>query len=163
MGCRASWRGNHQFVFAPELAKKPILQSSSSGLAVEDIVGLRPDLVLTMDRSATDKLAGARTAGGVAEMAGAGGHQGADGASGGDSRREKGRCRICALFRGQLARIETTLGTVEESKRPRVLYVNYRRLTQPHRIAEWWIRTPAAAASPTMAARRRASPSRSSN
>jgi iron complex transport system substrate-binding protein len=130
---------NRQFVFAPQLASRPVVQSSARGLAVEDIVALRPDLVLTMDRAATDKLAGLglpvvmlkwREPHDIETLT----------ALLGDILDER---KIAADYARYLeaicTRVEATLGAVEESKRPRVLYVNYRRLTQPHRIAEWWI------------------------
>ncbi|MBY6239631.1 ABC transporter substrate-binding protein [Methylosinus sp. Sm6] len=130
---------NRQFVFAPELASRPVVQSSASGLAVEDIVALRPDLVLTMDRAATDKLAGLglpvvmlkwREPHDIETLM----------ALLGDVLEERQVAADYArYFEAVLTRIETTLGAVDETKRPRVLYVNYRRLTQPHRIAEWWI------------------------
>jgi len=32
-----------QYVFAPELAGKPVVQGAEKGLAVEDIIGLKPE------------------------------------------------------------------------------------------------------------------------
>lgn len=128
-----------QFVFAPDLAKRPIVQSSASGLAVEDIVALRPDLVLTMDRAATDKLAGLGLPAVLLNW-----REPADitklmrllGEILDDRRTAEDYARY---FEETLERVATTLGPIEDARRPRVLYVNYRRLTQPHRIAEWWI------------------------
>jgi iron complex transport system substrate-binding protein len=128
-----------QYVFAPELAGKPIVQGAEKGLAVEDIVGLRPDLILTMD------LATARKLGEVglpvvylrwtapddvkALMALLGDILG----------KSKEASDYAAYFDETMKRVSSLVDPVASSRRPRVLYVNLRRLTQPHRIADWWI------------------------
>lgn len=129
----------YQFVFAPDLAKKPILQSSSSGLAVEDIVALRPDLALTMDRSATDRLSALGLPAVMLNWREPEDIKALMTLLGAILDEKQAAEDYVRYFDETLARIGTTLGSVDESKRPRVLYVNYRRLTQPHRIAEWWI------------------------
>jgi iron complex transport system substrate-binding protein len=130
---------NRQFVFAPELASRPVVQSSASGLAVEDIVGLRPDLVLTMDRAATDKLAGLGLPVVMLKWREPNDIETLMTLLGDILDERKVAADYARYFESMLARVEATLGAVEEPHRPRVLYVNYRRLTQPHRIAEWWI------------------------
>jgi iron complex transport system substrate-binding protein len=128
-----------QYVFAPELAGKPIVQGADKGLAVEDIVGLKPDLILTMD------LATARKLGEVglpvvylrwtapedvkALMALLGDILG----------KSKEASDYAAYFDETMKRVSALVDPLAPTPRPRVLYVNLRRLTQPHRIAEWWI------------------------
>jgi len=128
-----------QFVFAPDLAKRPIVQSSASGLAVEDIIALRPDLVLTMDRAATDKLGSLGLPAVLLKWREPDDIKRLMGLLGDILDQKNIAADYVRYFDATLARIAATLGPVAESKRPRVLYVNYRRLTQPHRIAEWWI------------------------
>ncbi|MBG0808389.1 ABC transporter substrate-binding protein [Methylosinus sp. H3A] len=128
-----------QFVFAPDLATRPIVQSSASGLAVEDIVALRPDLVLTMDRAMTDKLASLGLPAVLLKWREPDDIKKLMGLLGDILDQRNIAAEYIRYFDATLARIASTLGAVAESKRPRVLYVNYRRLTQPHRIAEWWI------------------------
>ena len=128
-----------QYVFAPELAGKPIVQGAEKGLAVEDIVGLKPDLILTMD------LATARKLGEIglpvvylrwtapedvkALMALLGDLLG----------KGKEASDYAAYFDETMTRVSALVDPLPPARRPRVLYVNLRRLTQPHRIADWWI------------------------
>ncbi|BBU63846.1 ABC transporter substrate-binding protein (plasmid) [Methylosinus sp. C49] len=128
----------YQFVFAPDLATRPVVQSSA-GLAVEDIVALRPDLVLTMDRSATDKLSALGLPAVLLKWREPDDVKTLMRLLGEILDERKSAEDYIRYFDETLARVATTLGPIEEAQRPRVLYVNYRRLTQPHRIAEWWM------------------------
>ncbi len=128
-----------QYVFAPELAGKPIVQGAEKGLAVEDIVSLKPDVILTMD------LATARKLGEIglpvvylrwtapedvkALMALLGDILG----------KSKEASDYAAYFDETMTRVSALADPLPPARRPRVLYVNLRRLTQPHRIADWWI------------------------
>ncbi len=128
-----------QYVFAPGLAGKPIVQGAEKGLAIEEIVGLKPDLILTMDMITAQTLeklglpvvflkwTAPEDVKALMVLLGdvLGKRQAAD---------DYGR-----YFDQTLERVSKTLGLIDEGRRPRVLYVNFRRLTQPHRIAEWWI------------------------
>jgi len=128
----------YQFVFAPELSTRPVVQSSA-GLAVEDLVALRPDLVLSMDRSATDKLSALGLPAVLLKWREPDDVKTLMGLLGDILDERKIAEDYIRYFDATLARIGATLGPVDDAKRPRVLYVNYRRLTQPHKIAEWWI------------------------
>ena len=44
-----------------------------------------------------------------------------------------------AYFDETMTRVSALVDPFAPARRPRVLYVNLRRLTQPHRIADWWI------------------------
>jgi iron complex transport system substrate-binding protein len=45
-----------QFVFAPQLAGKPLVQGMEGGFSLEAIIALRPDVVLTMDLASAQTL-----------------------------------------------------------------------------------------------------------
>lgn len=129
----------YQYVFAPGLAQKPIVQGAEKALAVEEIVGLRPDVIFTMDVATAESLRSLRlpaiylrwTAPEDVKplMALLGEIFGKRGLAG----------EYAAYFDRTLELVARRVGSSDGSERPRVLYVNLRRLTQPHRVADWWI------------------------
>jgi iron complex transport system substrate-binding protein len=127
----------YQYVFAPGLAGKPVVQGPEKGLAIEDILALKPDLVLTMDMAIAQKL-GDLGLSVVFLRWTAPEDVKALMALLGDLFDKADLARdYAAYFDAVVNRVSAWTGAA--SKRPRVLYVNLRRLTQPHRIAEWWI------------------------
>src|SRR5690606_19317981 len=48
--------------------------------------------------------------------------------------------QYAAYFDDTLARIAERVTAVPESERPTVLYLNPASMSQPHLVAEWWIR-----------------------
>jgi iron complex transport system substrate-binding protein len=124
--------------FSPALAGKPIVQGAEKGLAIETIIGLKPDLILTMDRATADSLAKLGLPIVFLQWS--------------DPTDVKAVMRLLGeiLHKQAEARnyatwfddeIQKVVQKIESSRanRPRVLYVNFRRLTQPHKVAEWWI------------------------
>jgi iron complex transport system substrate-binding protein len=128
-----------QYVFAPQLAGKPLVQGMEGGFSIEAIIALRPDVVLTMDLTAalalermgvpalylrwaapTDIEPLMQTLGDVLAAP--------------DAAKE-----YAAYFDAVRERIRQRLAQTAPTARPRTLYVNLQRLTQPHLIAEWWI------------------------
>lgn len=125
-------------VFSPALVSKPIVQGAEKGLSVEMIIGLKPDLILTMDRATADALGklglpvlflqwtAPTDAKAVMNLLG-------------DVFRKQDEARTyAAWFDAEVGKVakKIEMGGIS---RPRVLYVSFKRLTQPHRIAEWWI------------------------
>jgi iron complex transport system substrate-binding protein len=128
-----------QYVFAPNLAGEPIVQGAEKGLSVETIVNLKPDVILTMDPATVQALAAFNlpvvflrwTAPNdvIALMALLG-----------DIFRKPSAARDYAAYFDQATRrVASIVAQADAAHRPRVLYANLRRLTQPHRIADWWI------------------------
>jgi iron complex transport system substrate-binding protein len=133
-------RWAYQFVFAPQLSTQPEVQDANYSPDVEKIVSLRPDVVLSFEPTTAEVLA----SGGVPTVllriqtpedvkAGV--------ALVGDL---LGNPRIgaeyAAYFDATLKRIADRVAAIPGGVRPTVLYLNPSNMTQPHLVAEWWIR-----------------------
>lgn len=129
-----------QFVFAPQLQSGTDLQDSNYGPDVEKILSVQPDVALSFEQTTADILsasgvptvllriqtpddvkAGVKLVGdllGNAEI--------------GDQYAE--------YFDATLARIAAKVDAIPQDKRPTALYLNPANMTQPHLVAEWWLR-----------------------
>jgi iron complex transport system substrate-binding protein len=130
------WR--FQYVVAPGLANQPVIQTGR-GPNIEGVIAASPDVVLTMDRTAIDLLD--RTHIPVLYL------------SWQKPRDVKAVMRLLGelyekqdvadaysrYFDETIARVSSRVAGLRDDQRPRVLYADLRRLTQPHKIAEWWI------------------------
>lgn len=130
------WR--FQYVVAPGLTAHPIIQSGE-GPSIEGVLQVSPDVVLTMNRPTIDLLARTRIpviylawrqpddVKAVMRLLGElyGKHDAAD--------------AYCRYFDETLAKVGARTERLGPEQRPRVLYGSLKRLTQPHRIVEWWI------------------------
>lgn len=134
-----SGRWDMQYVFAPQIKDGPDLQDADYAPVIERILVLKPDVALTFDQATTDSLAAngvatvmlrvqtpdqAKDAVTLAELFAAPG----------------ARPRYAAFFDDTLAGISGKLASVPEDSRPRVLYISPKNMTQPHLIAEWWMK-----------------------
>lgn len=132
-------RWGYQTVFAPHIADLPRLQNADRTPNLEGLLRAVPDAVLTMDRASAESLrraglpalyvawrrpedvkAAVRLLG---ELFG---------------RPAAAEC-YAAYFDATLAGVAATLRRAAPA-RPRVLYFSPATLTQPHLVAEWWIR-----------------------
>lgn len=134
---RPTWRLQH--LFAPQIAAGPTLQQPDRQPRLEALLAARPDLVLTMHRDAADRLAAlglpvlwlrwrdpqdVRTCMALlGEVLG---------------RAEAAR-RYLDGFDAVQAELQRRLGDLAPAGRPTALYLQPQTLTQPRRIAEWWI------------------------
>lgn len=130
------WR--FQYVVAPELTNRPIIQSGQ-GPNIEGVIEAAPDVVLTMDRTTIDLLGRSNIpvlylswqkpddVKAVMRLLGElyGKQESADAYN-----------RYFDQIIGTVAR---RIDGLKDEQRPRVLYANLQRMTQPHKIAEWWI------------------------
>jgi iron complex transport system substrate-binding protein len=128
-----------QYVFAPGLAGKPIVQGGDKGLAVEDVIALKPDLVLTMDVATAQKLQEVGLPVVVLRWTAPEDVKELMTLLGSVFDKEKEAADYAGHFDAAMKRACPTAAGEDSLRRPRVLYVNLRRLTQPHRIADWWI------------------------
>jgi len=131
-------RWAYQKIFAPQIAAAASLQNHDRTPNLEALINAAPDAVLTMDRASADSL---RRAGIPALYI---------------AWRKPEEIKLAVSLLGELfdrplavkrysQYFDTTLqrvATVLEraSTRPRVLYFSPSTLTQPHLVAEWWIR-----------------------
>lgn len=129
-----------QFVFAPQLKEGPDLQDANYAPDVEKILKVAPDVVLSFEASTADTLAavgvptvllriqtpddvkaGVRLVGDLLGNA----------AIGED---------YAQYFDATLTKIAAKVEAIPEEKRPSALYLNPTNMTQPHLVAEWWLR-----------------------
>ncbi len=132
-------RWSYQTVFAPHLAALPTLQNADYTPNLEALLQLAPDAVLTMDRANAEALrraglpafylawrqpedvkAAVRLLGQIFDKPQAA---------------ERYAARFDAILAGVAGKLRNKAPT-----RPRVLYFSPTTLTQPHLVAEWWIR-----------------------
>lgn len=133
---RWSW----QFVFAPQLKSGPDLQDANYAPDVEKILSVQPHVALTFERTTADILSanGVPTVllriqtpddvkAGVKLVGQLLGNQ----AIGEE---------YAKYFDATLARIAAKVDPMPAGKRPTALYLNPANMTQPHLVAEWWLR-----------------------
>ena len=129
----------NQFLFAPQMRDKPVLQDANLAPDVEKIVATDPDVALTFEQSVVDLLSAndiptlMLRIGNPDEIKSAVGLVGqlfGDDALGG---------RYATYFDGVAKKVSERLADVPEADRPTVLYLNPVTMTQPHLVAEWWI------------------------
>jgi iron complex transport system substrate-binding protein len=130
------WR--FQYVVAPGLTAHPIIQSGE-GPSVEGVLQVSPDVVLTMDRPTIDLLERTRVP--VIYLA----WRQPDDVKAvmrllGDLYGKQDAAETyCRYFDATIAKVSARTEGLGPDQKPRVLYGSLKRLTQPHRIAEWWI------------------------
>lgn len=130
------WR--FQYVVAPGLASRPIIQTGQ-GPNIEGVIEASPDVVLTMDRTTIDLLA--RTHIPALYLS----WQKPDDVKtvmhllGELYGKQDAAVAYGSYFDKTMERVGSRVDALRDDQRPRVLYANLRNLTQPHKIAEWWI------------------------
>ncbi|MCC6141656.1 MAG: ABC transporter substrate-binding protein [Nitrospira sp.] len=133
-------RHKYQTIFAPTLAERPVIQGPGREPDLEVLLTLRPDVVLTMDRGMAESLE--RKGFAVLVLAW---RNPEDVAAtmlllGTVFDRER-EARDYLDYTGRLlARVGDAVADVPDSRRPTVLFCSLKTMTQPHLIADWWIR-----------------------
>jgi len=127
-----------QYVIAPRLKSLPVLQSGQ-GPSVEGVLEAAPDVVLTMDLSTVDLLARTKIPTLYLSWQQPDDVKAAMRLLGGLYGRTDDAESYCRYFDETLARVGARVDGLSDRQRPRVLYASLKRMTQPHRIAEWWI------------------------
>lgn len=129
-----------QFVFAPQLKTGPDLQDANYGPDVEKIVSAQPDVALSFEKSTADVLGNSGVPTVLLRI-----QTPEDVKAGvklvGDL---LGNTRVgdeyAKYFDATLARIAAKVDAIPQDKRPTALYLNPANMTQPHLVAEWWLR-----------------------
>lgn len=132
-------RWAYQAVFAPQIAKLPSLQNPDSTPNLEALLASAPDSVLTMDRPTADTLRRAGLPAFYVAWRRPEDVKEAVRLLGQLLSRQQAAERYVARFDAMLADVARRLHAAT-SRRPRVLYFSPATLTQPHLVAEWWIR-----------------------
>lgn len=131
------WR--HQYDFAPQLKTLPMIQNPDRSVKPEAILEMQPDVVLTMDRFSINVLKKL----GIPAIYLSWRHP---------EDVKKAIAVLGTLFNTQpqalayqqrfdeiIVYVNKTISQ-STSPQPRVLYLNPKTLSQPHLVAEWWIR-----------------------
>jgi iron complex transport system substrate-binding protein len=132
-------RWKYQSVFAPGLRGRPVIQSAGNEPVVESVLQIAPDVVLTMTTGAIHPLEAAGVP--VIYLAWDRSDEVKDLMSllGELLDRPNVARAYASYFDETIGRVARITGGITDSARPRVLYCDFARLTQPHLIAEWWI------------------------
>ncbi len=129
-----------QFEFAPQLATGPELQDGNYAPDVEKILAAQPDVALSFEKSTADILAASGVPTVLLRI------QTPDDVKAGVKLVGDllGNAAIgeqyAAYFDATLARIAAKIDPLPQDKRPTALYLNPGNMTQPHLVAEWWLR-----------------------
>lgn len=130
------WR--MQYLVDPDIARRPVLQGGGGAPLVEGLVETKPDIVLTMDRKTVDLVARAHTPAVFLAWRQPEDVKAVMRLLGQIYDRTEAAEAYCSYFDVTLGNISARLAQ-RSAQRPRVLYANLKRMTQPHLIAEWWI------------------------
>lgn len=133
-------RWDMQYVFAPQIKGGPDLQDANYAPAVEQILVLNPDVALTFDQTTADVLAANGVATVMLKVRTPDQAKDAVSLLAELFATPEAGPRYSGFFDQTLADVSDKLASVPEDERPRVLYINPRSMTQPHLIAEWWIK-----------------------
>lgn len=132
-------RWGYQTVFAPQIATLPSLQNPDNTPNLEALLQTGPDAVLTMDRFSAEKMRRAGLPALYLAWTRPEDVKTAVHLLGRLYSRPDAAARYVERFDSLLADVAATLQQ-NHPARPRVLYFNPTTLTQPHLVAEWWIR-----------------------
>lgn len=131
------WR--YQTVFAPHIANLPPLQNIDRSPELEALLAVRADVALTMDRATARSVQKAGIPALYVAWRQPEDVKTAVRLLGDLLHREQAAARYAAYFDAIQERVAAPLRKTAPS-RPRVLFFSPRTLTQPHLVAEWWIR-----------------------
>lgn len=130
------WR--FQYVVAPALAKGPVIQTGQ-GPNIEGVITASPDVVLTMDRTTIDLLARTHIPALYLSWQKPSDVKTVIHLLGELYDKEEAAEAYSRYFDRTIERVGSRVDALHADQRPRVLYADLRRMTQPHKIAEWWI------------------------
>ncbi|RVC67769.1 ABC transporter substrate-binding protein, partial [Mesorhizobium sp. M2A.F.Ca.ET.046.02.1.1] len=133
-------RWTFQKVFAPQLADAPVIETQSRELSLEAIIALKPDVILTTYPAMADAVARVGVPAVVIEWQEPDDVKTAMALVGGLLGKEKEAAAYVDYFDRTLARVSAISQSLADTGKPRVLYFEPETISQPHLIAEWWIR-----------------------
>lgn len=135
-----SGRWTFQYVFAPQIKDAPDLQDANYAPDIEKILVQNPDVALTFEQDTADVL----TANGIATvmLRVQTPDQAKDAVDllGDLFGTPQVSTRYADFFDSTLDGVAEKLAPIPDKERPKVLYINPRNMTQPHLIAEWWMK-----------------------
>ncbi|AZO18072.1 MULTISPECIES: ABC transporter substrate-binding protein [unclassified Mesorhizobium] len=133
-------RWTFQKVFAPQLVDAPLIETQSREPDLEAIIALQPDVILTTYPAIADAMARVGVPAVVIEWQEPDDVKTAMDLIGGLLGKEKEAAAYVDYFDRTLARVSAISQSLAVTEKPRVLYFEPETISQPHLIAEWWIR-----------------------
>ena len=131
----------YQMVFAPNISALPSMDNHDHTPNLEALLRAAPDVVLTMDQASADSMRRAGLSAVYLAWRQPEDVKEAVRLLGQLFDKPQAAERYAKRFDSTLERIAKILDQNGSPTRPRVLYFNPTTLTQPHLVAEWWIRT----------------------
>lgn len=130
----------YQIVFAPNLKDKEVLQDQNKGPDVEKLLAAKPDVVLTMDKSTADTLdsKGIKTV--VLNWKDVDDVEPLMTLLGEIFGKEDKAKEYAKYFNDTVKKAEDLTRNISEDKKITAMYTSVSDLSQPHLIAEWWIK-----------------------
>ncbi len=130
------WR--FQYVVAPGLASRPVIQSGQAP-NIEGVIEASPDVVLTMDRPTIDLLDRTHIPTLFLSWQKPGDVKAVMHLLGEVYGKQDTADAYSRYFDKTIERVGSRVDGLRDDQRPHVLYADLKRMTQPHKIAEWWI------------------------
>ena len=130
------WR--FQYVVAPGLASRPVIQTGQAP-NIEGVIEASPDVVLTMDRPTIDLLGRTHVPTLYLSWQKPGDVKAVMHILGELYHKEDTADAYSRYFDQTIDKVGSRVDGLRDDQRPRVLYADLRRMTQPHKIAERWI------------------------
>ncbi|MFV0335518.1 MAG: ABC transporter substrate-binding protein [Tropicimonas sp.] len=132
-GGRHTW----QYVFAPNLADNPQVEDAERTIGLETILTIGPDLAISFGQDVADLLEANGIPTVIPRVQNAEDVKATVALMGEVFGNETVGAEYAAWFDAAMADLKERLQGVET--RPSVLYLNPLAMTQPHKVAEWWI------------------------
>ncbi len=132
-------RWKYQYIFAPNLKNADSIQISTNQPSVEQIIGMNPDLCFTMDKSTVELLEGSGIP--VIYLSWVDDNDVKDLMTllGEVYNKEEQASEYLTYFDNTIHQISTIAETIPDNERKKILYLSYKSMSVPHKIADWWI------------------------
>ncbi|MEG3071822.1 MAG: ABC transporter substrate-binding protein [Candidatus Syntrophopropionicum ammoniitolerans] len=134
-----TWK--YQYVFAPQLKEKPVFEDASREILMEKVLQVKPDLCLTMDKAAAEKLAAQGLTAIYISWEKLEDVETCINLLGEVFNKQDVAKDYLDWFDKTVAKAQDLTKDLKEEDKKKVVYGNVATYTQPHIIAEWWIST----------------------
>lgn len=132
-------RWKYQYVFAPQIERQPQTQNADGAPQVEDIIGLNPDVILTMSPDLAEPLEKVGLKVIVLQWRDATDVKKVIDLLGELLNEPERAAAYTEYFDATLADVQKKVSAVAQDQRRTALYLSPKAMTRPHLIADWWI------------------------
>lgn len=128
-----------QYKFAPQIADGPVFENADRELLIEEVLNARPDLCVTMTKSTAEELAAKGLCAVYLAWSEVDDVKAAVELMGEILGQEDIAADYIAYFDATVDRAAQLTAGLSDEDRKSVIYGDVAGLSQPHKIAEWWI------------------------